>query len=327
MSEVRNRRVRPAVTAVTAVALVSLTASGCVTVHGELELVPTTTKGQAARALDTFVTAYNKADRTYERSADEKYVTGPLGAIDAAKLKAGRALAPEGNPKHVPLKLTDVQYTVPRKAGWPRWFVANADTNKGTDTRWLLVFTRDAEQRPWAVSYLTVVAEDDVPAFEVGADGWGKAVDARGSGLAVRPAELPQRYTGYLKDGGDGFTDGPYTSVWRETRKKNESRPGLATQYIDEPLTSGDYAPVGLRTRDGGALVFFTTRRYEKQTASQGSDLPAINPSVKALMTGEPKQSATFGYVSNQAALVPAGSGGDVRVLGRVQGITTAEGS
>jgi hypothetical protein len=326
MSEVRNRRVRPAALAVTAVAL-SLTASGCVTVHGELEIVPTTTKARAERAVDTFVTAYNEADKTYERSADEKYVTGPLGAIDAAKLKAGRALQPEGNPKHVPLKLTDVKYTVPKKAGWPRWFLADARTNKGADTRWLLVFTRDAENRPWAVSYLTVFAKDEVPAFKVDGDGFGEAVTAKEAGLAVRPADVPERYTGYLKNGGDGFAAGPYTSVWREFRQKNKSLPGRTTQYIDEPLTSGDYAPVGLRTADGGALVFFTTRRYEKQTAYPGSDLPAINPSVKALMTGEAKQTATFGYVTNQAALDPAGSGKDLKILGRVQGVTTAEGS
>ncbi|MFE1955434.1 MULTISPECIES: hypothetical protein [Streptomyces] len=326
MSEVRNRRGRPAA-AVVAAALLSLTASGCVTVHGELEVVPTTTKAEAARALDTFVTAYNKADRTYDRSADEKYVTGPLAAIDAAKLKAGHALQPEGNPKHSPLKLTDAKFTVPKKAGWPRWFVADTDSSRGTGTRWLLVFTRDAENRPWAVSYLTVLRESQVPAFDVDADGWGEAVDADASGLAVPPQKLPARYAAYLKDGGSGFAPGPYTSVTREAREKNESRPGLATQFIDEPLTSGDNAPVALRTKDGGALVFFTTRRYEKQTASQGSDLPAINPSVKALMTGEPKQSATYGYVSNQAALAPAGSSGPVQVLGRVQGITTAEGS
>ncbi|GAA4958580.1 hypothetical protein GCM10023238_26730 [Streptomyces heliomycini] len=40
------------------------------------------------------------------------------------------------------------------------------------------------------------------------------------------------------------------------------SRPGCATQYIDEPLTNGDYAPLALRSKDGGALVFFATRHF-----------------------------------------------------------------
>ncbi|MFJ9036136.1 hypothetical protein ACIRF8_06070 [Streptomyces sp. NPDC102406] len=328
MSEVRIGLGR-SVAAVAAVAALSLTASGCVTVHGELEVVPTTTKAQAARALDTFVTAYNKADKTYDRAADAPYVTGALGAIDAAKLKAGRTVNPGGNPKYTPLKLTDSRFTVPKKAGWPRWFVTDSANNRVANSRWVMVFTRDSEDEPWAVSYLTLFRGDTLPEFKKDEDGWAEAVAPGAKGLAVRPGDLSRKYARYLEDGGPGFAAGPYTSEWRASRKKNESRPGLSTQFIDEPLTSGDYAPVALRTEDGAALVFFTTRRYEKQTAFAGSDLPAISPSVKALMTGDAKQAAMYGYVSNQTALVPPGgsAGEGVRVLNRVEGITTAEGS
>lgn len=327
MSEVRNKLGRPAATAAAAVVL-SLTASGCVTVHGELEVVPTTSKAQAARALDAFVTAYNKADKSFDRSADAGYVTGPLGAIDSAKLKAGHTLHPDGNPRHVPLKLTDANITIPKKAGWPRWFVADTDNNKLAGYRWVMVFTRNAESEPWAVSYLTLFRDGKVPRFKKDADGWGEAVTGGASGLAMRPKDLSRKYATYLKDGGEGFAAGQHTDRWRESRKKS-TRPGLAVQYIDEPLTSGDYAPVALRTADGGALVFFTTRRFEKQTASAGVDLPGIDPSVKALMSGDAKQAATYGYVSNQAALDPAGgsAGGAVDVLARLEGITSAEGS
>ncbi|MFD8572544.1 hypothetical protein [Streptomyces sp. NPDC059639] len=331
MSKVTNRLGRPAATAVAAVAL-SLTASGCVTVHGELEIVPTSTKAQAARALDTFVSAYLKAEKTYDRSADAPYVTGPLAAIDTAKLKAAHKLNPDGNKNPRALKLTDTKYTIPKKAGWPRWFVADSDNNRFPDYRWVMVFTRDDVSEPWAVSYLTLFRDGTVPKFKTDADGYGEAVSDDSAGLAVKPSALSKKYADYLDPktgGGDGFAEGAFTTQWLANRKKNLSRPGLATQYIDEPLTSGDYAPVGLRTTDGGALVFFTTRRYEKQTASPGSDLPTINASVKALMSGDAKQAATYGYVSNQAAIVPtkgsAGSGVDV--LARVEGITSAEGS
>ncbi|MEU6390339.1 hypothetical protein [Streptomyces sp. NPDC046939] len=326
MSEVRIGLGRPVAAAAAAVVL-SLTASGCVTVHGELEIVPTTTKAQAARALDTFVTAYNKADEKYDRTADAKYVTGALGAIDAAKLKAGRAVDPQGNPNYKPLELTDSHFTIPKKAGWPRWFVTDSANNRVTDSRWVMVFTRDDVDEPWAVSYLTVFHGNTLPKFKKDADGWAEAVAADDDKLAMRPADLSKKYAAYLKDGGDGFAAGPYTSEWRAARKKNATRPGLATQFIDEPLTSGDYAPLALRTEDGGALVFFVTRRYEKQTAFAGSDLPAISPSVKALMTGDAKQSVTYGFVSNQTALVGSGTGEGVQVLNRVEGITTAEGS
>lgn len=298
-------------------------------VHGEREVVPTATRTEAARALKDFTTAYNKADEANDRSLDADRVTGPLGDIDGAKLKAARQNNPGGNPAYTPLKLTDAKFAIPEKAGWPRWFVADTAANKGlTDSRWLLVFTRGSANDVWQVSYLTVFAAADIPEFQQDKAGWAQPVSADDAALAVRPEKLSRAYTTYLQGGGDLFAPGVHTSQWRTQRSANASKPGLARQYIDEPLTSGDYAPVGLRTTDGGALVFFTTRRYEKQTAAQGTEIPTPSADVKALTTGDIKQSLTLEFVSNQAALDPGEGAKDqqVAVLGRIEGLTGAKG-
>ncbi|EPD58820.1 hypothetical protein [Streptomyces sp. HGB0020] len=307
----------------------SMTASGCVVVHGEREVLPSSTRAEAAKALEQFLVAYNKADKAYDSSLDADHVTGALGDIDAARLKAGHANNPDGNPAHTPLKLTDATYTIPKKAGWPRWFVAEAKGNKGGNLHWLLVFTRDGLGRPWQVAYLTLVTPGALPKVEKDADGLAEAVPANSNELAVAPGELSKTYATYLKSGGKSFAAGPYTDQWRAQRKKQSRRPGLATQYIDEPLTSGDYAPLALRTTDGGALVFFTTRRYEKQTAAAGTSIPQPNASVKALTTGEIKQSLTMEFVSNGVALDPKQGAGDgqVSMLSRLEGLTSAQGS
>ncbi|BFO20994.1 hypothetical protein SHKM778_73820 [Streptomyces sp. KM77-8] len=138
------------------------------------------------------------------------------------------------------------------------------------------------------------------------------------------PGELSKDFATYLKEGGTAFAQGPHTSGWRAQREKKSSRPGLATQYIDEPLTNGDYAPLALRTKDGGALVFFTTRHFEKQTAAAGASVPAPNKDVLALTDGEIRQSLTMEFVSNGVALDPAD--GPVEILGRIQGLTSAQG-
>ncbi|MER6343772.1 hypothetical protein ACWC10_00445 [Streptomyces sp. NPDC001595] len=320
-----RRRDRNALIAASLTVL-SLTASGCVVVHGEREVLPATTRAEAAEALQEFTTAYNKADKDYDSTLDADHVTGPLADIDGARLKAGRANNPGGNPNHSPLEFSDAEYTIPKKAGWPRWFLADAQANKGGQARWLLVFTRDSLDEAWQVSYLTLVAPADVPEFKTDKDGWAEAVPANSPELAVSPGDLSETYTGYLKDGGDAFAAGTHTSQWRALRKKNESRPGLATQYIDEPMTSGAYAPVGLRTKDGGALVFFTTRHFEKQTAHAGTSVPVPNKDVLALTTGEIKQSLTMEFVSNEVALDPKKGSGEVSVLGRIQGLTSAKG-
>jgi hypothetical protein len=303
----------------------SLTASGCVVVHGERETLPSATRAEAAKALAAFTDAYNKADKAYDRSLDAPYVTGALADIDSARLKAGHANSPSGNANHTPLKLTDAKFTIPRKAGWPRWFLADAQGNKGGDFRWLLVFTRNDLDQRWRVAYLTLVAPGAVPQFKTDKDGWAEAVPAGSAQLAVEPRELSQKYTAYLKSGGKTFASGPNTSGLRTYRKGRAKQPGLVRQYIDQPLTRGDYAPLALRTADGGALVFFTTHHYEKQTAAAGTSVPVPNKDVQALTTGEIKQSLTLESVADEVALDPAGSGA-VSVLGRVQGLTAAKG-
>lgn len=314
-----------------AVTVLSLTASGCVVVHGEREVLPAATPEEAAQALEQFTAAYNRADRTYDSSQDADHVTGALGAIDAARLKAGRVNNPAGNPAHTPLTLTDAKFTIPKKAGWPRWFVADAKGNKGGDVRWLLVFLRYDLGEKWKVAYLTLVAPEKIPEFKKDADGLAEAVPANTTELAIAPRDLSQAYATYLQSGGKTFAPGAHTTNWRERRAKAASRPGLARQYLDQPVTDGAFAPLALRTADGGALVFFTTRHYEKQTAAQGTTVPTPDKNVRALTTGTIGQSLTMEFVSNQMALAPprnasGPSGPQVSVLARVQGLTSAQG-
>ncbi|MCH0567069.1 MULTISPECIES: hypothetical protein [unclassified Streptomyces] len=325
-----RRRQRNALIAAALTAL-SLSTGGCVVVHGERAVLPATTPGEAAKALEQFTTAYNRADRAYDTSLDADHTTGTLADIDTARLTAGHANHPAGNPRHTPLKLTDVRFTIPRKAGWPRWFVADTRSNKSSSARWLLVFLRRDLDEPWQVSYLTPVPRGAVPQFARDADGFAETVPADSPELAVRPQELSRAYVDYLQSGNGSFADGAHTSVWRAQRERNASKPGLATQYIDEPLTEGDHAPLALRTADGGALVFFSTHHYRKQTAAAGTTVPAPNQDVLALTKGEIKQSFTMEFVSGEVALDPGkasggGSGDAVIVLGRVQGMTAAQG-
>ncbi|MEU3528254.1 hypothetical protein AB0E62_31050 [Streptomyces sp. NPDC038707] len=319
-----RRRDRNALMAAALTAL-SLTVSGCVVVHGEREVLPAATRAEAVRAVTAFTDAYNKADKAYDSSVDAPYVTGALADIDSARLKAGHVNNPSGNPAHTPLTLTDVKITIPKKAGWPRWFVADARGNKGGDVRWVLVFTRGDLAERWRVAYLTLMVPGTVPEFEKDADGWAEAVPADAGGLAVRPDALSKTYATYLKDGGKAFADGRDTSGLRAARKKEAEKPGLVRQFIDEPLAHGAYAPLALRTADGGALVFFTTHHYEKRTAATGTTLLIPNKDVRALVKGEVKQSLTMESIANEVVLDPAG-GGPVRMLGRVQGLTSAQG-
>ncbi|MEU9008493.1 hypothetical protein AB0D12_01610 [Streptomyces sp. NPDC048479] len=315
--------------------VLSLTASGCVTVHGEREVVPSATKPEATQALKDFAEAYNAADKAYDPALDAGRVTGALGAINQAGLKARSVNYPDGNPQHVPLELTDAKYTIPKKAGWPRWFVADVDSNRdrdngNQDNRWVLVFVRSDPDQVWQAAYLTILSPSRIPAFKTDKDGWAEPVAPDSAALAVAPRNLSEEYASYMQNGKpEHFKDGPHTSGWRDSRKKDANLPGMSTQYIDQSLDSDDFAPLGLTTEDGGALVFFSVRNYERQTAAKGLRLK-VHPDVKALLTGDVKSTVTKERVSSQAVVVPPGGGanaGKVDVLGRLTGLTAAKGS
>ncbi|MFI7286503.1 hypothetical protein ACIBRY_07565 [Streptomyces anulatus] len=318
-----------------------LTASGCVTVHGELEVLPGAKKPEAAQALKDFTDAYNAADKAFDPALDADRVTGSLGAINQAGLKARQTYNPEGNKAHEPLVLDDATYVIPKKAGWPRWFLADTDSNRDRDggkldTRWLVVFVRSGPDALWKASYLAVVPPSQVPEFTLDEDGFATPVEPEDDGLAVAPAELSASYTGYLQSGApDVFTPSTATSGWRETRRTTR-RAGFSYQYVDQPLTDTAFAPLGLRTEDGGALVFFSSKHFERQTAAKGLR-PEVNADVKALLTGEVNSSLTKERVSSQLVHVPAreaaagsesgsGSGGKVRMLNRLPGLVAAKG-
>ncbi|MGW5732236.1 MULTISPECIES: hypothetical protein [Streptomyces] len=306
------------------VTVLTVTASGCVTVHGEREVVPAATKAEAGRALEDFLTAYNKAEKAYDPALDAARVTGPLSAINQAGLKSRGAQNPGGNPKHQPLELTDATFSIPKKAGWPRWFVADTKANRRGDLRWVLVFTKGSADQLWEASYLNLVAPSKVPELKKDKDGWAVPVEAGAPDLAVAPKNLGKQYTSYLKSGGDTFAPGDHTSTWKAFRDRNTKRRGIAVQYIDEPRNDGTFAPVGLRTKDGGAMVFFSTHHYEKQTAAKGVNL-TVEPDVKPLLKGEVRQSVMLERISNQVVVDPTGSG-KVTVLSRIQGLTGAKG-
>ncbi|WP_431047804.1 hypothetical protein ACQUSR_24275 [Streptomyces sp. P1-3] len=308
------------------------TLTGCVTVHGERENIPSVDKAEAPAALKQFLNGYNKAYRELDPALLDQVETGALHALNTADLTAQHKLKPGGNPGWGALELTDARYLVPKQVGWPKFFVADTRSNREaveTGTRWLLVFTRDSADQPWRVAYLSILSRDEVPRFATDEDGWARAVPAgAASRLAVGPDGLSKAYADYLRTGkGKAFADGGPTSALRAERKKERNTPRYWTEYIDTPAQGARYAPVGLRLEDGGALVFFTAHHHQKQTMAKGLK-PTPKPNEKALMTGEAKKALTLTKVSEAAVRVPAGDAADPRVvfLNRLEGVTAAKG-
>ncbi|GAA2594796.1 hypothetical protein [Streptomyces axinellae] len=308
--------------------LASLT--GCVTVHGEDAVIPAVSKGEAVKILETFTVKNNRANTAYDTKLNASIETGALGAIDQAGLKSRKEVHPKGNPDYRPLKLTDTRYLIPKQAGWPKFFVTDSRSNRQGPGRWLFVFQRDRAQGPWKASYLAVVAPRALPRFARDKDGNVEAVPTgSASGLTLAPDKLSRTYTRYLQDGaGDDFTSGVHTTRLRERRVELGKRTDVRNEFAEQTAEAPQFAPFGLRTADGGALAFFTSRHHHKQTLPRGYHPKIKEPLVKALMSGTPKQSVTFMRISEQAVKVPPKkSNGKIAFLSRIEGLTAARGS
>jgi hypothetical protein len=174
-----------------------------------------------------------------------------------------------------------------------------------------------------------VVPEGGLPTFTRDADGYVEPVPLTGSGLLVQPERLGSAYTGYLQHGTPDatvFATGAATTGERATRAKNGRSADSVTLYADQPANAVASPPVALRTEDGGALVFFSTRHSEKTTYRIGLT-PSVNQFVKALMTGHPTHAVTLDWISEQAVRVPAQvDGGTVSFLSQLEGLVGATG-
>lgn len=309
-----------------AAALVTPLLTGCVTVHGEREIIPSANKAEAAEALHRFTDGYNTAYRTSSPAAMAAVETGALQAMNQPSVTAQHATRPEGYPDYPALKLTDVTYTIPKQTGWPKFFLANADSNRD-DFRWLVLFTRGGPDKPWKAAYLSIMNADEVPKFAEDGDGWAEPVTPRTAGdLAMRPGRLSAAYVKYLGSGkGDAFAPGQATTGQRETRKKLRKTPQFWTEYVDQPARPPQYAPVALRTADGGALAFFAAHHAEKRTMAPGFRVGKIEDSTaNALLKGEPRKWLTLSRISESAVRIPAD--GPVVFLNRLEGLTGAKG-
>lgn len=300
------------------------------TVHGEREMLPAVSKAEGAKALQRFADGFNKANRQLDPSLNPSFEAGPLLAIDQAGIKAAHALQPRGNPGFPALTFKDAHFTVPKQAGWPKYFLADAASNRkaddGSPSRWFLVFSRNGLNEKWHAVYFTTFADNKAPDLKTDANDYAEAVPADGkSGLTLAPGKLSTSYADYLNTGkGGDFASGKHTDGLRATRAKQSTQVGARVQWEDQATSD---QPVALRTADGGALVFFSTVYHTQKTWFQGAKI-TVPANLQGIVEGSPKGAnrMSFTTVSAQVVKVPAeGAGGKIEILNRSERITSVK--
>jgi hypothetical protein len=324
---VRARLTTAAAGSATALALVA-SLSGCMTVRGEDAVVPAATEEEAQRVLDHYVETSNEAISTLDAELNATVENGPLGAIREAILITTAETNPGSAGEAEPLELSDTQFHIPQQAGWPKYFVANTGSNQTPGQRMLLVFTRHSIDEDWLASYLMTLPTEDTPVLAEDEDGYLDDLpvgEDTNTGLAVEPGAVGPEFIAYLDNGDGPFWSGPYTSEIVAAREAANEDPAFVTEFVDQIPEEREFAPVAMRTQDGGALVLFTSEHHEKQTMAEGVT-PTVDPQLEALMTGEATRSVTLERLAAHLAMVPQDDAAQIEILYRSASVVAATG-
>jgi len=277
------------------------------------------TMTQAAQVLAGYTTANNMANAQRSDTVLATIETGSSYALDAGIYRTqqaeGAAPYPAFGPQHT-------LYYLPQETAYPRWFVVqvtNADLAspaKSTGTEYLL-FTQAAPGAAWknAVEpYL--VAGAATPTVAVGADGLATPVTGATS-LDVSMGQIAQVTASSLDGTGPLPNPGNLADLQDKAFWQHKVSDSSVTDTHAPDAGAGVF---GLRTADGGALLFYTDSAQLTLTAPAGEAMHLTIPGYYS-----PSQSlsrAVVGYLEQFAAYDPPAGDSGLRVVADYSGIT-----
>ena len=278
---------------------------------------------EAQGILAGYTSANNGANAQRSDALLATVETGTSYKIDAGIYRVQGA---EDAPPYPAFGPARARYYIPRQeaAAYPHWFVvqvANANfasPGKVTGTEYLL-FTQAAPGEPWKNAiepYLVPGAT--APPIALGSDGLATAIAPDTMSLAVAPARLPGLTAGSL----DGA--GPLPDPGNLADRLDQ---GFWRAKLPAASVSGRHAPAsggqvfGLRTADGGALLFYTDAAELTLAPPPGNVLRLTIPGFYS--PGQALSRAGIGYLEQFATYVPARGGAGLRVIADYSGITS----
>jgi hypothetical protein len=278
---------------------------------------------EAQGVLAGYTSANNGANARRSDALLATIETGTSYAIDSGLYRVQRA---EHAPPYPAFGPARARYYIPRQqaAGYPHWFVvqvANASfarPGKVTGTEYLL-FTQAAPGSPWKNAiepYLVPGAT--APRIALDSDGLATAIAPGTTSLAVTPARLPGLTAasldgaGPLRDPGN-LADRLDLGFWRA------KLPAASVSGRHTPTPGGQV--FGLRTADGGALLFYTDAAELTLTPPPGNLLRLTIPGFYS--PGQALSRAEIGYLEQFATYVPARGGSGLKVIADYSGITS----
>ena len=279
-----------------------------------LVTAPPITQAQAQQVLATYTSTNNMANAQASQSQLATVETGGSLAIDDGidemKKASGSAPYPAYGPAHA-------SYYIPLESpSYPHWFAVQVGNALATAPAQVinsefLVFTQAAPGAPWKNAIEPfILGGATPPPVSLGPNGYATAVTASQAGLALSPAAASGT-TATSLDTGAGEPASP-GNLADEQALATLRREFPATSTETDHHVAATTAIYGLRTVNGGALLFYDVAAQVTVTAQAGSKLPLNVPGF--LSPGDPVAQATLDFLDQFATVDPpaggAGQGG-----------------
>jgi hypothetical protein len=283
-------------------------------------MAPPLTLAAAKAVLSRYTAASNTANARMDSGLLGGYETGGSQALDASVYTARRAERARPYPAYAP---AGTQFYIPvEPAAYPHWFAVKVTNqalggkHQGLGTQYLL-FSQSGPGAAWkdeTEPYLLGGAA--VPQVALDASGYATAVSFDEPGLAVTPSQLAQATADSLDGHGTvrgpgNLADAAAVSSWRARLPKGSA----ATDHH----TQTGYGIVGLRTADGGALLFYTDAAVVTFTAPHGKTMRLSIPGFFG--SGQKLSWAGLRFLDQVATYDPPHAGGNPRVVADYSGI------
>jgi len=287
-------------------------------------MAPPITPAQAQQVLASYTSANNMANAQASDSLIATVETGSSGAIDSGIYQAQRASGGAGYPAFGPLSAA---YYIPLESpgSYPHWFavhVRNAllsDPGEVIDGEYL-IFTQAAPGAPWldaAEPFILPGAQP--PAIALDVNGYAAAVTPNDAGLLLPPGAASGATATALDSGtGQPASPGNLADQQDQASLRRHISPGSG---LTDAHFAAPFPLFGLRTTDGGALLFYTVAARLTVTAPQGSALSLTVPGF--ISAGQQATAATLDYLEQFATYdPPRGQGTSVPVIADYSGLT-----
>jgi len=290
---------------------------------------PVITRKAAQQVLARYALVNNQANRLRSNALLATVETGSSYLLDAGAYRLDRATDP-GNSQYFPLGLQKAVYYIPRQpAGtWPHFFavkVRYADLNPPqhvTGTGYL-VFAQAWPGAAWkdVIEPYLIPSVTPAPAIAVDAQGYAQPVSitSRTSGLSAAPWQIQPDTISWLDREAAAGADPADTGSLSDLRDVIFWRGRLPSGTVTDTHSAGPGPAFGLRTKDGGALFFYSLTARLRLLPPPGDTFRVTIPGYYS--SGQVLRSASVGYTEQFAAFDPARGKGGPRAVAAASSI------